>query len=269
MRLEYRSFLEELSSLLMVYRVGITWCDAAYLIDRECSSMIDLQFVLSGAGYIEIEGETFRVEKNSVFLLPAGSSYVCWADAKDPFDKIFLCAKGELCQSLLEAFSLNAPRVYEEGGAWRGLFEDLVQIYRSTEPVQQVYSRLQGKFVEILAAISNRTSALCHSEEARRLKAYLDENTNKIVTTEELAKSIFRSPDYCLKLFAREFHVTPYRYQINQKMEIARFLLSTTKMPVSEVASRLGYDDGHYFSNLFLAKCGVRPLQYRKQKSDT
>ncbi|MBQ2390296.1 MAG: AraC family transcriptional regulator, partial [Clostridia bacterium] len=31
-----------------------------------------------------------------------------------------------------------------------------------------------------------------------------------------------------------------------------------------EIAEKLGYNDIHYFSNLFQKKCGYRPSSYRK-----
>ena len=43
------------------------------------------------------------------------------------------------------------------------------------------------------------------NEEAARLKNYLDGNLNRIVKNSELAASVYRSPDYTVKLFAAEY----------------------------------------------------------------
>ena len=66
------------------------------------------------------------------------------------------------------------------------------------------------------------------------------------------------------RAFSREFGTTPYQYQLNEKMRIARRLLRSTMLPVSEIAAMLGYRDISYFSALFREKNGTSPGKYRK-----
>ena len=61
------------------------------------------------------------------------------------------------------------------------------------------------------------------------MKKFLDENRDRLVTNSELANHIYRSPDYSLKLFKREFGTTPYDYQIKNKIHMATSLLQHTK----------------------------------------
>ena len=44
-----------------------------------------------------------------------------------------------------------------------------------------------------------------------------------------------------------------------------KILLAETNLSVGAIAAELGYEDLHYFSNLFYAKTGIRPLRYRKE----
>lgn len=46
-------------------------------------------------------------------------------------------------------------------------------------------------------------------------------------------------------------------------MRRARELLATTGMPVTTVASRLGYADPQYFTRVFKALVGMTPSRYR------
>ena len=91
------------------------------------------------------------------------------------------------------------------------------------------------------------------------------ENSNRIINNVELANHIYRSPDYCLKLFKREFGTTPYDYQINNKIRIACSLLQHTKKSVQEIAEFIGYQNPHYFTSMFKAKKGMTPTQYRQK----
>jgi AraC-like DNA-binding protein len=102
------------------------------------------------------------------------------------------------------------------------------------------------------------------SEEALRLKGLLDSRVNENITTEEMAAALFRSKDYVIKLFRREFGETPHAYFLRQKMTMAGGLLAGTKLSVKQVAAALGYEDQHYFSNVFKKATGLSPLAYRK-----
>ena len=53
-------------------------------------------------------------------------------------------------------------------------------------------------------------------------------------------------------------------YWQKQRVKLARELLSETDLPVGEVAWRVGYLDGSYFSSLFRREMSVTPHEYRK-----
>ena len=107
---------------------------------------------------------------------------------------------------------------------------------------------------------------LKETEEMNKLQEYIDENLNRIVTNEELAALIFRSKDYCIKKFTAAFGVTPYQYQIVQKLTAARKMLRDDESKsVAEIAAALGYGDSYYFSSLFKQHCGITPYRYRKE----
>ena len=53
-------------------------------------------------------------------------------------------------------------------------------------------------------------------------------------------------------------------YWQKNKMRLAQELLGETDLPVGEVAWRVGYQDGGYFSYLFRREMSVTPHEYRK-----
>jgi AraC-like DNA-binding protein len=101
--------------------------------------------------------------------------------------------------------------------------------------------------------------------EMNALIEYITMNPRRIVSNQELADVIFRSKDYVIKRFFANFGVTPYDYQIQQKMFSARNMLANMNLSVKEIANALGYDDQHYFSYMFKKRCGMSPTQYRKK----
>ena len=123
---------------------------------------------------------------------------------------------------------------------------------------------MAAMFTEVVTRLGISAVRSSLSPEAAELRDYITANTDRILSNQELAARIYRSPDYCVKLFNREFGITPYQYQLNEKMRIARRLLRSTMLPVSEIAAMLGYRDISYFSALFREKNGTSPGKYRK-----
>ena len=63
---------------------------------------------------------------------------------------------------------------------------------------------------------------------------------------------------------AKEVAESAESFAKEAETEAAKLLLRDTDMTVSETALRLAFSDGHYFSNLFFERTGVRPRDYRR-----
>ncbi len=101
------------------------------------------------------------------------------------------------------------------------------------------------------------------------MKRYIQENYSRDITRDEIAASVFLSPDYAAKLFKTETGV-PLRDYVNEvRILHARQLLAEDKLSVSEVAVQVGLDNFSYFSTLFRKATGLSPREYRQQAEKT
>ena len=122
-------------------------------------------------------------------------------------------------------------------------------------------------------------SSLQPSEEAADQKArveqivhcinrYINEHLDGDLKREELARQVNFSPDYVARIFKAEMGMTIKEYITNQKMKVAQGLLRNTNLPVSFVASKVGYCNFSHFSYTYKKVMGVTPQEERKMKSD-
>lgn len=243
---------------------GMTSPDPDYHITRSCAKISVIEYVLGGTGYVNLRGICHRVTGDMVYILPMGEAHDYRSDRDEPFTKIFMNVKGALCTQLVQAYGLGGQVVFGGEGV-RSLFEKIPPLLRADLPDGEKQAALQGLFVEILARLSQGRQAAGFSPEVLAMKNFLDDNLHRRVSAQELSKLVFRSPDYCEKAFRRELSTTPYAYQLDQKIQKAKALLTHTQMSVGAIGASLGYEDLHYFSNLFYQKCGIRPLGYRKK----
>ncbi len=82
---------------------------------------------------------------------------------------------------------------------------------------------------------------------------------------EQLAKLCNLSLSSFKREFKKEFEDSPTNYINEKRLEKAKELLSTTDLPISEVAYETGFQDSLYFTRLFKKKIGVPPTAYRTQ----
>ena len=103
-----------------------------------------------------------------------------------------------------------------------------------------------------------------YTEDAVILKEYIDTNYNKQIKIEELSELIYRSESQTIRIFKKNFNMTPYEYALGRKIHVAKQLLKNTRMPIREIAMELGFTNEHYFSSCFKQHVGQTPGQYRK-----
>lgn len=244
---------------------GITYPDSTYHITRTNSQVSVIEYIIDGAGYVVLDNQPQKVQKDMVYFLQKGENHNYYSDPKVPFTKIFLNVKGSLCEHLALVYGVSKQHFFS-GEGLKPSFLKILDIIKSGKQEGEMQAELQGVFVEILSKLCTSVAETQKSQEAITLKNYLDANLGRQVLAKELANKIFRSKDYCQKLFIKEFNTTPYAYQLERKIQTAKSLLVNTQMSVTEIAESLGYGDSHYFSNLFYNKCGIRPTAYRKNK---
>ena len=67
------------------------------------------------------------------------------------------------------------------------------------------------------------------------------------------------------KLFKKKTGLAPQQFLIQERINYARRLLTSTNLTVEEVANKCGFQSVFYFSRLFKTKMGVPPGRVRKQ----
>ncbi len=256
-------FVQEKGSPISVETAGISICDSNQYHARIKPNIVIIEYAFRGSGILLIEGKKYYVKTDDIYILPAGVSHEYISDADDPWGKFFMNLSGSLAQSLLVSFGLNNQFVFT-APALKEQFKEIIKTSFSDIPEAIKQPKLTSLYVEILYRLNQLNKESKKSSEAISLKNYLDENYNHIINSKELANQIYRSSDYCLKLFKREFGKTPYDYQIENKIRIACSLLQNTRKSVAEIAEFIGYDNPHYFASMFKTKVGITPSEYRK-----
>lgn len=98
-----------------------------------------------------------------------------------------------------------------------------------------------------------------------KVKEYIAENYDKeYISLQSASEYVRLSPSHLSKVFSQETGQTFIEYLTQTRIHKAMELLLTTHAKSYEVAFKVGYNDAHYFSNLFKRVTGMTTKQFRK-----
>ena len=84
------------------------------------------------------------------------------------------------------------------------------------------------------------------------------------VSLAELAAAANLSPFYFARVFKATTGVSPHHFQQRVRIERARSLLTTSALPITEIAMRVGYGSGQSLARVFRKATGSTPAEYRR-----
>lgn len=93
---------------------------------------------------------------------------------------------------------------------------------------------------------------------------FIHTHLSQSITVEVLADHVSQSPHYFSKLFLMATGQRPLAYLHQKRIERAQFLMLTTSMSLSEIASEIGFESLSYFSRTFKKVTGQSARQYYK-----
>lgn len=107
-----------------------------------------------------------------------------------------------------------------------------------------------------------------YSQSVREAVCYIHQYYGRQeLSLKEVAKAIYRSPEYLSRLFKAETGKNFSAYLMDYRMAKANSLLLETDMKIYEIAYATGYANPSYFSKVYHEYTGVTPEMTRSQKN--
>jgi AraC-like DNA-binding protein len=103
-------------------------------------------------------------------------------------------------------------------------------------------------------------------ERLRQVRDRIEASLAQPFTVPGLVEPLGLSADYVAKLFRERYGMTIPRYTLLKRIELARHLLVSSDLSVSEVGRQSGIPDPHYFNKQFRKITGQSPRAYGRGK---
>jgi AraC family transcriptional regulator len=103
------------------------------------------------------------------------------------------------------------------------------------------------------------------SWQAKCLRSYIEDKLDSTIRAGDLAGVVRLSTSHFFRAFRKTFGESPLAYIMRRRMRRAQKLMSTSRVPLSQVALECGMCDQAHFSRTFRRIVGTNPMAWRRR----
>ncbi|ELC8424674.1 AraC family transcriptional regulator [Clostridium perfringens] len=233
-----------------------------------------IHYVTKGYGTFKFNGKVYNLKQGDIFILLKGMKVEYVASIDDPWEYYWIGFSGSNANEYLNRTSITNSYVAncEKNSKIPQIILNMCEISKTYNPsssddillLKELYSLLYTLIEEFPKPFDYKDKEL-HTYIQDALN-FINSNYMNSITVQEIADYVNLSRSYLYKMFIKNLGISPQRYLINLRMYKATLLLKGTKLPIGEVASRVGYSDSLLFSKTFSKHFSMSPLNYRNNQ---
>ena len=166
----------------------------------------------------------------------------------------------------------KAPRYFRVHRTFEAqvLLDEILSLYTSPKPNEML---LYGKLLTLISLFLDDAKQPPDTDSFKRTavlhaKEFIKKHYGEPIRLCDIAKEVNLSPNYFHTLFSEVTGISPHDYLVEHRIRIAKELLSTTPIPLSEIAERCGFGNQQYLTTVFKKRVGISPKTYRINASE-
>ncbi|MFW5652693.1 MAG: helix-turn-helix domain-containing protein [Planctomycetota bacterium] len=98
--------------------------------------------------------------------------------------------------------------------------------------------------------------------------AFVHDHYAEAPSLNTIAAAVHISPFHFHRLFSKQVDVTPKQYVLQKQIQMAKWLLRTRRIPISQIADLTGFASHGHFTSTFRRFVGASPSEYRQATAE-
>lgn len=164
---------------------------------------------------------------------------------------------GGLNDDLIRQVGASVLAELSEPTATSGMVAEMSSLMLATRLIQNYVDR------NLIDRITGSAYRLDHSR-MRRVLDYIDQNLEQEFTIDDLARLANLSPFHFARTFTNTMGMPPQRYVSRRRLDAAKKMIATAKLPLSEIAFRSGFSSQASFTRAFRRATNMTPGEFRQ-----
>ncbi len=146
---------------------------------------------------------------------------------------------------------------------------ELVQILK--EIAEDIFNQQDKQKTEKIQQLSPENERGCTGNHIENNKSitealnFIHQHYNEAISLADIAKQIYRSPEYFSRLFKEVTGENFSVHIINYRLKKAKAMLNSTDLKITEISFKVGYQNLSYFSRLYKKYMGITPEDERRK----
>ncbi|MCE5285037.1 MAG: AraC family transcriptional regulator [Pelosinus sp.] len=229
-----------------------------------------LGFIEKGRTALWYEGKKIDIDQEKFVIIPPNKLHACnpYNEEKWQYDMLYIEAnwlEQLSCEGTM--FRKERPIVRSIAAADRRNMAELMKIFTSSiSPLAKETAMIDG-LMNLFASTKEITARnLDHPYEQvklQKVQEYLQARYLDKITLDDLEKVAGLNKFYLVRLFKKEFNISPHAYQTLLRINFAKKELRLNQ-PLVDVAAKLGFFDQSHFTKAFKGYVGATPEVYRR-----
>lgn len=247
---------------------GHFFCNSDYSVSRDDYSSFLLMYIKKGNGSVFYENKTYQVKENDVIILDCHKPHKYSAEN---FETLWVHFDGNTSKEFFNILYDRSGCVFSLGKANKNIvilkhLSYIIDTFKSNkipaEPIVSCY--IQRMLTELLLISSDYSNEnVNNSNPILDAITHIENNYKNKITLEELSSKVNLSSFYFSRIFKKETGYSPYEYIIMIRLNEAKKLLKSTKLPIKEIAFSTGFNSESNFVTCFKNNTNVTPKEFR------
>ncbi len=245
-------------------------------------NVYELYFFLSGERLLFYRDRLYHISEGDIVFIPKNELHR-FTDVDTPGYSMFLVDFQDSFLESLKTMSFNFTECFEKDITVISIpsngqpdikqkFQEILSEYEGSMPHRDVQLRL--KLASLLLSLSalqdicGEKNEACYKKQfvVSKVIRYINENYQKKLTLEEIAKHVKYSRNYLCGYFKKYAGFTIVEYTNSIRVQKAQEYLYETELSITEIAGLCGFDSLTHFGRVFRSIVGIPPLQFRQNK---
>lgn len=251
-----------------------------------------IYYNIQTGGFIRTENRIYQLRPDTIYLISPNTSYSSWLYDHPVPSESYILKGGRIAdlneekrrtlneEGAIEHLFIHFTAGYPYDNVRQGIFEfDMNDYLRSKVEAMQHYLShqvakinlpfflaAQSLICELFAGIEpEKWEQSFQDERIGKVMLYIENNIDKELSNDQLAKITCMSTNAFAHLFKEETGITLQRYIKNKRIDQACIRLIHTHDTIEMIADSTGFSNRYHFTRVFREIKKTSPARYRKE----